>query len=417
MRVLILAGGFGTRLASVVKDTPKPMAPVVGRPFLEYQIEYLRNQGFAKFTLLTGYLSEQIESHFGDGSRFGVEISYSVEREPLGTGGAIRQAMESSTAAGENEFLILNGDGLFATDYRRFVELSRDAALSIALKFTDDLSRYGAVDIDEQFRIVSFREKTGLSGEGYINAGAYFVKREALALFPSGKFSIETAVFQPQSVKRVLAGIPCGGKFVDIGTPESFDWAQSHLPGWLKEKFTPCLFLDRDGVLIQHKSYLHKVEDVVIVEEMAKLAATAKAKGWRVVVITNQAGVARGYFEEADCEAVHERIVNLLSERGVKVDDWFTCFTHPDGKVAHYTRESFRRKPKPGMVLQACEKYPIDLARSLMIGDNVSDQLELPDLRTILVRGDFPLDKAKRETMIAETHAQALQQATEFIQR
>src|SRR5262249_2389027 len=97
MRVLILAGGFGTRLASVVKDVPKPMAPVARRPFLEYQIEYLKNQGFKKFTLLTGHLSGVVEQHFGDGRKFGVEIAYSIEQEPLGTGGAIRQAMESSS--------------------------------------------------------------------------------------------------------------------------------------------------------------------------------------------------------------------------------------------------------------------------------------------------------------------------------
>ena len=404
-QVLILAGGFGTRLASVVKDTPKPMAPVAGRPFLEYQIEYLRNQGFTEFTLLTGYMSVAIESHFGDGRSFGVRINYSVEKEPLGTGGAIRQAMENSNAS---EFLVLNGDGLFATDYRRLVRLSAGADLSLGLKFTNDLSRFGAVDINEDFKIVGFRERDTLATEGYINAGAYFIKREALRLFPLGKFSLETAVLQPLSLRKILKGIPCGGKFVDIGTPESFTWAQNHLPAWLKEKIVPCLFLDRDGVLIRHKSYLHRVEDVILVPEIVELIKVARSRGWRVIAVTNQAGVARGYFTEEDCNAVHAEIDQLLSAQGVSLDAWFTCYDHVDGKIPKYTRSSFMRKPKPGMVLAACDQFPIDLSASLMIGDNVTDVLELPDLRTILVRGDFPLEKARPGIPVVDSYADVL---------
>src|SRR5665213_489998 len=139
--VLILAGGLGTRLASVVKDIPKPMALVAGKPFLEYHIEFLRKQGFTDFTLLTGHLSNVIEKHFGDGQKFGVKISYSVETEPLGTGGAIRQAMEINES---QNFLALNGDCLFTADFKRFVN-SGNAHLSIAVKYTKDLSRYGSV--------------------------------------------------------------------------------------------------------------------------------------------------------------------------------------------------------------------------------------------------------------------------------
>ncbi|MGZ3723698.1 MAG: nucleotidyltransferase family protein, partial [Bdellovibrionales bacterium] len=226
-RVLILAGGLGTRLSKVLKDLPKPMAPIAGRPFLEYQIEFLRRQGFRKFTLLTGHLSDSIKNHFGDGKSFGVDIDFSVEHEPLGTGGAIRQAMEAST---DQEFLVLNGDSLFAADLTRFLNFAKPP-ISIALKYTEDLSRFGSVTIDKEFNVTRFQEKTDSAREGYINAGVYFISRDALTLMPKGKFSFETEVMMP--LANQLKGIPCGGLFVDIGTPESFIWSQDHLPAWL----------------------------------------------------------------------------------------------------------------------------------------------------------------------------------------
>ena len=388
-RVLILAGGFGTRLASVVSDRPKPMAPIQGRPLLEYQIEYLKNQGFARFTLLTGHMSEVIEQHFGDGSRFGVAIDYSVETEPLGTGGAIRLAMEKSQ---EDLFLVLNGDGLFATDYRRLLRLA-SGPVTLALKFASDLSRFGAVEIDRAYAITHFLEKSNALGDGYLNAGAYVIERAALAHMPVGKFSLETQVFEPLSQKRVLLGIPCGGKFIDIGTPESFEWSQANLPQWMQERFRPCLFLDRDGVLIRHVPYMHTIDKIELIAETVELIKKAHVAGWWCIAITNQAGVARGYFKPADCEKVRQEIDRRLNDLGVKIDHWFTCFNHPEGAVEPYKRSCLRRKPAPGMLLEACEAVPIDLSRSLMLGDNVSDQIQLPDLKTYLVEGDFKIDR------------------------
>ncbi len=392
-RVLILAGGFGTRLASVVSDRPKPMAPIQGRPLLEYQIEFLKNQGFADFTLLTGHMSEVIEKHFGDGHKFGVMINYSVEKTPLGTGGAIRQAIEKASG---NQFLVLNGDGLFATDYRRLQRLS-EGPITLALKFSHDLSRYGAVDIDAQYRVTRFREKAADLGEGFLNAGAYMLERSALESMPSGKFSLETEVFQPLSKSGGLRGIPCGGKFVDIGTPDSFEFSQANLPKWMEERLRPCLFLDRDGVLIRHIAYMHKPEQVELIEETVGLIKKAHSAGWWCVSVTNQAGVARGMFKTTDAEKVHAEIDRQLAARGVKLDAWFSCYNHPEGSMLEYTSACLRRKPGPGMILEACEKMPIDLSRSLMLGDNTSDQILIPDLTTYLLKGDFKLEPVRPE--------------------
>jgi D-glycero-alpha-D-manno-heptose 1-phosphate guanylyltransferase len=409
-RVLILAGGLGTRLAQVVKDVPKPMAPISGKPFLEYQIEFLRKQGFREFTLLTGHLSQVIEKHFGDGGKFGVQIDYSVEREPLGTGGAIRQAMVDK---GGDRFLAFNGDCLFTADFTRFIRYA-SLPISLALKYTNDLSRYGSVTIDDKFSITSFQEKTDGGQEGYINAGTYFIDRSALDLMPEGKFSIEQDVFIPLGSK--LKGIPCGGKFVDIGTPESFAWSQNHLPAWLAQAPRPCLFVDRDGVLVEHKHYLHKTEDVILVPQMCDVIKRAKKLHWHTVVITNQSGVGRGIFTREQCDQANAHIHDLLAKQGAAPDLWMCSYDHPTDGQGAYRRDSLRRKPKPGMLLEACDSLSIDLGRSLMIGDNWTDQIELPGLSFVLVKGDFELKNIGSSTVVANDFADLKAKATAKIE-
>jgi histidinol-phosphate phosphatase family protein len=401
-RVLILCGGLGTRLSSVVKDVPKGMAPIAGKPFLEYQMEFLRKQGFGEFTLLTGHLSGSIEKHFGDGRKFGVQIDYSVEHSPLGTGGAIRQAMVASSA---EKFLVLNGDCLFAADFKRFLKHAR-SPISLAVKYTKDLARYGSLTFDEKYQVTRFQEKSDIAAEGYINAGAYLFDRSALALLPEGKFSIETDVFVPLSTSGKLCAIPCGGRFVDIGTPESFAWAQNHLPAWLNELLRPCLFVDRDGVLVRHKHYLHQTEDVFLVPEMCEVVRLAKKQNWHVVVVTNQSGVGRGLFTLEQCDRANAHIDKLLTAEGAKPDLWMCSYDHPTEGQGIYRRDSLRRKPKPGMMLEACDLLSIDLERSLMIGDNSSDQIELPGLHTILVQGDFELKNIREGNQVTQNFAE-----------
>ncbi len=410
-RVFILAGGFGTRLAGVLKDLPKPMAPIAGRPFLEYQIEFLKKQGFTRFTLLTGYMANTIEEHFGIGRRFGVEIDYSVEMFPLGTGGAIQQAFRLHD---DQQALILNGDSFFATDYARFVRLA-EAPLSLALKFSNDLSRYGAVTINDEYKITNFAEKSSAVKDGYLNAGAYLIHRSALKHFPEGKSSIEKEVFEPLSQQNILTGIPCGGKFIDIGTPDSLAWAQEHLPVWLNQETQPCLFLDRDGVIVKHVNYLHKVEDVQIIPEVAELIRTARSKGWHVAAVSNQSGVGRGLFSDQDCTNVNAHIQKELEKVGAGLDSWNCCFEHPKEGLGPFKRDSLRRKPGPGMVLEVCEQFPVDLSRSLMIGDNQTDQLQLPDLQTILVQGDYKLDPLREKTKKTENFQELLLQGQNSI--
>ena len=219
---IILVGGMGTRLREVLKDLPKPMAPVNNRPFLEYQLRFLAAQGIRKVCLSTGHLAEKIQAYFGE-EFLGLKITYAREQEALGTGGGIRLACEPLN---DKELLVLNGDSYFDMDLNNFYSLhsSRAANCSLALRKVDNASRYGRIDLDEQNRIISFREKSDAASPGLINAGIYILDRELyLTHTPANEnFSIEKDFFARYCGKLDLRGFSFEGYFIDIGIPEDY---------------------------------------------------------------------------------------------------------------------------------------------------------------------------------------------------
>lgn len=226
---IVLAGGFGTRLQSVVNDIPKPMAPITGRPFLSYLLDYLANQGITHAVLSVGYRHEAIIQHFGKEYK-NIKLTYAVEKEPLGTGGAIKFAVQFI----ENEdFTVLNGDTFFKIDFAAFYRnhLNSQADLSIALRLVEDVKRYGTVVTEDNGRIVDFLEKGQKSGVGKINGGIYLLNKsiiEKIANF-TGNFSMEKDVFERYYANYPFYGFPFNEYFIDIGIPEDYHRAQVEL--------------------------------------------------------------------------------------------------------------------------------------------------------------------------------------------
>lgn len=225
---IILAGGFGTRLQSVVSDVPKPMAPVVNEPFLNYLLSYLSHYGITKAILSTGYLEEKIREYYQskNNSWKNISLFYSHEKNPLGTGGAIRQAMEQCE---EEYVLAVNGDSFFDVDLNDlFAKHTNKKALhTLALRQIPNASRYGAVETHDH-RIVKFKEKEAGEKPGTINGGIYILKKEDfLKATETGiNFSIERDFFEKQLTQQYIYGFEYTGQFIDIGTPEDFTRAQ-----------------------------------------------------------------------------------------------------------------------------------------------------------------------------------------------
>ena len=225
---VLLVGGRGTRLRSVVWDRPKPMADVVGRPFLEWVLGALRTQDVRRAVMCIGYTGETIRGHFGDGRDGGLEIVYS-EDEALGTAGALRAALPLIES---DPVLVLNGDSYCEVDLRAFLAWHRDrqARGSLVLVHVPDAGRYGRVQVDGSDRIVHFEEK-GRGDPGWINAGVYLLARAMIDSIPAGRaVSLEHEVF-PAWLQTGLYGFPTPGRFIDIGTPESYLQAQSFFVG------------------------------------------------------------------------------------------------------------------------------------------------------------------------------------------
>ncbi len=388
-QVVILAGGLGTRLRSVIQDVPKPMADIQGKPFLEYLLRLMIQNGYQNFLFLVGYKGDMIKKYFGDGSKFGVNIEYSSEAIPLGTGGALFNAWDKLS----DNFFVVNGDTFFDIQYQiveDFVK-SKNPEFLIALRYSNDLSRYGIIEIDDSYKVISFSEKGHVQEnriDGYINGGIYFVNKKALEPFyekyVNSPVSLENNIL-PLLVKLCkVYGLPVGGKFIDIGIPEDYFSSQSIIPGIITQQRKPAVFVDRDGTIIEDTGYVHGT-NLVFKSETVELLKRAKQEGKYVIIVTNQAGIAKGMFTEEESIATTEYVIKCLEEYAAHVDGYYYCPYHSEGIVEKYRKISLLRKPEPGMILRACEDFRVDLKASIMIGDSDVDRIKLPCLKTIII--------------------------------
>lgn len=221
---IVLAGGFGTRLRGAIGDLPKPMAPVAGRPFLEWQLDALARRGIRRVILSVGFRREAIETHFG-ASYAGMQIAYAREIEPLGTGGAIRAALRH--LRGEAAF-VLNGDTLIRAPLGQ-MDLRRDCRLCLLVARVEDASRFGTVAVEGGF-VRAFLEKSG-AGPGLVNSGVYRIDRDLLeGIGLPEKFSFERDFMEPGVARLAIAAVVTDEPFIDIGIPESLADADTRVP-------------------------------------------------------------------------------------------------------------------------------------------------------------------------------------------
>ena len=385
-QAVILAGGFGTRLAHVVSDVPKPMAPIKKKPFLEYIIKTLKKQGFDSFIFLTGYKSECIEKHFKSLKN----AAFIKEETALGTGGAILNAYDKL----DDEFYVINGDTFFDIDYSILENFGKNKPITLALRYTNNIERYGFVEIDDDFKIKSFVEKGKLPEnriDGFINGGIYYVHKSVLKPY-ADKFnnefiSLETEIFPKLLANNDLYGLPIGGCFIDIGIPEDYYRAQDLIPDWISRELKPALFIDKDGTLIENTEYPHG-RDFKIIKSTIDILKNYAAGHYHIVMVTNQAGIGKDKFTIEQMQEGFDGIKEFYKKYEVNFDDIEYCPFHKNAVIKNYAYDTILRKPNPGMILTACEKLKIDLKNSIMVGDNPSiDNIKLPYLNCKILEG------------------------------
>lgn len=374
MKVIVLAGGLGTRLRAAVADVPKPMAPVGGIPFLEYVFHHAAQQGVTRFLLSCGYRHEVIQRHFGSAFQ-GIPLDYFVEDTPRGTGGGIKQVLEQTR---DEEFLVLNGDTIFCLPLADFAQRSRrtDADLCLALKPMRDISRYGVVEIDAAQRITAFREKAHYDA-GFINGGVYFLRRRLFdGLSLPEVFSFERDVMEACYLQRRFYGFAYDDYFIDIGIPEDFHRARRELPQRLRPRppvlavdSSWTLFLDRDGVINRKKEgdYIRSLSEFEWLPEAPEALVRLAQLFGRIIIVTNQQGIGKGLMSRADVDAIHRYVQGHVQSLGGRIDAIYVApeLASPQAEL---------RKPATGMALLARADFPeIDFTKSVMIGDSVSD--------------------------------------------
>lgn len=364
---IVLAGGFGTRLAHVVPDVCKPMAPVAGRPFLRFIMDQLAAAGFDRVVVADGYRREQIEDFFGSAYR-GMSIEYSPEETPLLTGGAVKRALSRC----ESDWVfVLNGDTWLDVDFEVMEAAAANVPDSvtavIAVKRMRDFERYGTVDVNACGSLTAFHEKRPCE-EGLINAGVYLLRLDALDDMPE-KFSLESDHFERVVGDGALRAVECAGGFIDIGVPEDYELAQTMLAP-LARSWKLAMF-DRDGTINVDTGHLHEPEKLELIPSTVDIMrGYSDDPDYKVVVVTNQAGIAKGLYTEADMRRLHRYMEDELEMLGVHVDAWYFCPHHPD-----YTGPCDCRKPAPGMLLAAICDFDANADDCVMYGDMPSDEL------------------------------------------
>lgn len=370
MQAIILAGGFGTRLQSVVKDVPKPMADIKGAPFLSYLLTHLKKFGVTDVVLSVGYLQEKIVEYFGD-SFLGIKISYAKEAKPLGTGGAIINSLKFIDQ--NKPVIVVNGDTFLQIDYQKLLQFfeEKKSQLTLVLRKMEDCSRYGRVVFDENSVIKNFEEKSLETKSGFINGGIYLLDPKIFTQFCfEESFSFETDFLMKYLQNLEPEAFTVDEYFIDIGIPDDYARAQKELPKFIKNK---ALFLDRDGVINIDHGHVFEIEKFDFIEGIFELCKKAQDLGYLIIVVTNQAGIAKGFYSEERFLELTNFMENEFAKRGAKITKVFYCPFHIEAKIEKYRKDSFDRKPNPGMFLKAIEEFNIEPKNSLMIGDKESD--------------------------------------------
>lgn len=403
MKVVIMAGGMGTRIASVASDVPKPMIKVCGKPILEWQVENLKACGLKDITLVVGHLGNVIQEYFGDGSKFGVNISYFVEDHPLGTAGALFKMPELT-----EDFLLMCGDVMVDVDFNRFITFHQEKKAWASLMAHPNGHPYdssllvteilppqtpGGLPV-ESHKVIRWmnKEDERLYYKNRVNAGIEIISPELLR--ETMKNFVPRHPEQPDKIdldRDVLKKNIASGKIFaydtpeyikDMGTPDRFyevedDVKSGKVHARNLKNPQKALFLDRDGTINVYKGFITKAEDFELIPGVSEAIKKINKSGYLCIVVSNQPVIARGDCTFEELQAIHDKMETLLGQDGAFVDAIYYCPHHTDkgfeGERPEYKFDCECRKPKPGLLLRAAKDWNIDLSQSYMIGDSERD--------------------------------------------
>lgn len=367
-QAVILAGGKGQRLQPFTLNNPKPLITINGQPFINHLINLLKDNGIKEVVLLTGYLEEKIRKHLGNGSNFGIKVKYSYT-PLLNEKGEENQSgirIKNAESLLDDFFLLLYCDNYWPLQLNQLTKYFKshpsDTLVTVYSNLDNSTKDNTFVNIKGYVtKYDKARKETGLNG---VDIGFFIIKKEVLKLLPKQNLKFESEVLPKLIANKKLSGYLTNQKYYSIGDTKRAK---------ITEKFLSpkkIVFLDRDGVINQKApkaNYIKNWDEFIFLPGAIEAIKLLNTKGYKIFVISNQAGISRKAMTEKDLALIHKNMQKKLKTYGAKIDDFYYC---PHG----WDEDCECRKPKPGMLLQAAREHFIDLRKATFIGDDERDR-------------------------------------------
>jgi len=427
MKTVIMAGGRGTRIASIASDIPKPLIKIEGISVLEREINSLKEQGFTDIILTVSYLGEKIMDYFGDGKKFGVNIEYFFEKEPLGNAGALFRLKDKLT----EDFLLLNADSLFDIDFNRFVAYHKEKGGEATLFTHPNSHPYdsGLIIANEDKSVERWLNKEDDRPKYYknrVNAGLHILSPKLLEReIDKPKIDLDRDILKPLAGTGKMFCYDSPEYVKDMGTPERFyavceDVRTGKVTAKNLKNKQKAMFLDRDGTINKYVGFLRNIDDFELCDGAAEAIKKINASGYLAIVVTNQPVIARGEVSLEELDEIHNKMETLLGKEGAYLDGIYFCPHHPDkgfaGERVEFKIDCDCRKPKTGMLTKAAKDFNIDLNQSWVVGDGKHDILcgKNANCKTAYIKN---VEQDCVETYSADIIGESLQDCVEKILR
>lgn len=389
-QAVILAGGRGARLKPLTDTIPKPMIRFSGKPFLEYLVEQLRDQGIQQILLLLGYLPQVIQEYFGDGSKYGIRIDYSVTDVTNDTGRRLKLVKDQI----QPYFLFLYCDNYWpmriADMWQHFLTTGTMAQITVYTN-KDNYTRNNIRVNNDRLVVHYDKSRMTLHLQG-VEIGYALLKKDVLEMLPDENVNFEQCVYPRLVEQRNLSAYLTDHRYYSVGSFQRLPLTEAFL------QRQPTIILDRDGVLNKKPpkaQYVTRWEEFCWLPGAKEALRLLRSAGYRIIVVSNQAGIARGMMSESDLAAIHARMKAEAAESGGTIDAIYYC---PHG----WEDECECRKPKPGMIFQAQRDFHLDLCRTFFVGDDIRDKQagDAAGCPTLLVSSDVSLFALVNENIL-----------------
>lgn len=360
--LVILAGGLGSRIKNITKKKPKPLIKFGKLSFLRNLINYFAKYNFNKIYIIAGYKGDLIKETFHNKIINLTKIECILEKNLKGTGGALNELKKKKI----KNFILSNGDSFCPINLNHFVKDVKNKLIKVSLVKNQNYKQNNLLtNLNVKNGKIIFDKKSK-----FMNAGIYYVNQKNLKNFKVKKFSFENDYLKSLIIKKKVNGVKYNKELIDIGTPQNLKIAKKKLPKIFKK---PAVFLDRDGVINYDYGYVHKMVDFKLRKNVIKGLKYLNKLNYYVFIITNQSGIARGYYTENQFLEFQKKINEIFTNKNIFINDTLYCPHHINGKIKKYSIKCNCRKPNTLMLKSIYSNFDLDLKKSLFIGDQLTD--------------------------------------------